>query len=293
VLLAEFKDRAMNSKAMPAQKQNRQPGRESVMTPEPEYEPIYPGSGRLRGKVAIITGGDSGIGRAVAALFAREGARLAIGYLEEEADAQETLAIIEKEGAEGMLVKGDVGDKAFCADFVTQVVDKFGGLDILVNNAAEQYVREDLTEVSEEELKDVFQTNIFGYFFMIQAALEHLGKGGRIINTSSIVAYRGQPQLIDYTMTKGAIVALTRSLSTRLVEKGIFVNSVAPGPIWTPLIPASFPADKVETFGTSTPMKRPGQPNEVAPAYLFLACEDSRYMTGQTIHVDGGDFPSS
>jgi NAD(P)-dependent dehydrogenase (short-subunit alcohol dehydrogenase family) len=293
VLLAEFKDRAMNSKAMPAQKQNRQPGRESVMTPEPEYEPIYPGSGRLKGKVAIITGGDSGIGRAVAALFAREGARLAIGYLEEEADAQETLAIIEKEGAEGMLVKGDVGDKAFCADFVTQVVDKFGGLDILVNNAAEQYVREDLTEVSEEELKDVFQTNIFGYFFMIQAALEHLGKGGRIINTSSIVAYRGQPQLIDYTMTKGAIVALTRSLSTRLVEKGIFVNSVAPGPIWTPLIPASFPADKVETFGTSTPMKRPGQPNEVAPAYLFLACEDSRYMTGQTIHVDGGDFPSS
>lgn len=283
----------MNSKAMPAQQQRQQPGRESQMTPEPQYTPFYPGSGKLEGKVAIITGGDSGIGRAVAALFAREGAKLAIGYLEEEEDARETLRIIENEGGEAILVKGDVGDKAFCKSFIEQAVKKFGKLDILVNNAAEQYVREDLTEVSEEALKGVFQTNIFGYFFMIQAALEHLGKGGRIINTSSIVAYRGQPQLIDYTMTKGAIVALTRSLSTRLVEKGIHVNSVAPGPIWTPLIPASFPADKVEKFGTSTPMKRPGQPNEVAPAYLFLACEDSRYMTGQTIHVDGGDFPSS
>jgi NAD(P)-dependent dehydrogenase (short-subunit alcohol dehydrogenase family) len=283
----------MNSKAMPAQEQQQQPGRETHMTPEPEYMPFYTGSGKLKGKVALITGGDSGIGRAVAVLFAREGAKLGIGYLEEEADARETQRIIEEEGGEAVLVKGDVGDKAFCRSFVDKVVKTFGSLDILVNNAAEQYVREDLTEVSEEALKGVFQTNIFGYFFMIQAALEHLGEGGRIINTSSIVAYRGQPQFIDYTMTKGAIVALTRSLSTRLVEKGIHVNSVAPGPIWTPLIPASFPADKVEKFGTSTPMKRPGQPNEVAPAYLFLACEDSRYITGQTIHVDGGDFPSS
>jgi len=283
----------MNSKAMPAQEQEQQPGRQGQMTPEPQYEPFYPGSGKLKGKVAIITGGDSGIGRAVAVLFAREGAKLGIGYLEEDKDARETQRIVEEEGGEVVLAKGDVGDKAFCRSFVEEVVGKFGKLDILVNNAAEQYVREDLTELSEDAMKQVFQTNLFGYFFMIQAALEHLGKGGRIINTSSIVAYRGQALLVDYSMTKGAIVALTRSLSTRLVEKGILVNSVAPGPIWTPLIPASFPADKVKTFGTDTPMKRPGQPNEVAPAYLFLASEDSRYMTGQTIHVDGGNFPSS
>ncbi|GLQ55351.1 glucose 1-dehydrogenase [Devosia nitrariae] len=279
--------------AMPGQHQDVQPGRQHAMYPEPDCAPLYPGSGRLEGKVAIITGGDSGIGRAVALLFAREGAKLAIGYLEEDRDAEETLRLIEEEGGDAILVKGDIGDRSFCKSFVNRTLEKFGKLDILVNNAAEQHVREELDEVSEEDMTRVFKTNIFGYFFMVQAALDHLQEGARIINTSSIVAYRGQAQLMDYSMTKGAIVALTRSLSSRLADKKILVNTVAPGPIWTPLIPASFPEDKVAEFGTSVPLKRPGQPNEVAPAYLFLACEDSRYMTGQTIHVDGGDFPSS
>ncbi|RUT30379.1 glucose 1-dehydrogenase [Arsenicitalea aurantiaca] len=278
---------------MPAQEQDRQPGREAEMRPAPDYMPVYPGSGRLKGKIVVITGGDSGIGRAVSILFAREGAKLAIAYKDEDEDARETARLVEAEGGEALLMAGDVGKKAFCERFVAAAVERFGRLDILINNAAEQYVREDIADIPEEGMERVFRTNIFGYVFMVQAAIEHLRRGGRIINTSSIVAYRGQPQLLDYAMTKGAIVALTRSLSARLADKGILVNAVAPGPIWTPLIPASFPADKVAEFGTDTPLGRPGQPAEVAPAYLFLACEDSRFMTGQTIHVDGGDYPSS
>lgn len=279
--------------SQPAQNQDHQPGRESQMRPQPEYMPLHPGSGRLEGKVAIITGGDSGIGRAVAVLFAREGARLVIGYRDEDKDARETLELITEEGSEAELVRGDIGEKATSEALVDAAVSRFGGLDILVNNAAEQHVREDLEELDEKAVRRVIDTNLMGYFFMVQAALRHMKPGGRIINTASIVAYRGHPQLIDYSMTKGAIMALTRSLATRLADKPILVNAVAPGPIWTPLIPASFPPDKVESFGTNTPLGRPGQPNEVAPAYLLLASEDGRYITGQAIHVNGGDFPSS
>lgn len=263
------------------------------MTPEPEYMPFYPGSGRLDGKVAIISGGDSGIGRAVSVLFAREGAKVVIVYLEEDEDAEATRQLVEAEGSEALLIAGDVGDPEFCKAVADRTLTAFGQIDILVNNAAEQHVREDIAELDADAMKQVFETNIYGYFHMIQAVIDHFKSGARIINTASIVAYRGHPELVDYAMTKGAIVALTRSLATRFADKGILVNSVAPGPIWTPLIPASFPPEKVEKFGKSTPLKRPGQPNEVAPAYLLLACEDGRYMTGQSIHVDGGDFPSS
>jgi NAD(P)-dependent dehydrogenase (short-subunit alcohol dehydrogenase family) len=278
------------SEGMPAQAQDHQPGREWKMHPAPEYEPRFPGSGRLQGKVAIVTGGDSGIGRAVAVLFAREGARVGVVYLEEDKDAEETADLVSREGSDALLIRGDVGQKAFCEDAVRQVVDKFGRLDVLVNNAAEQHEQKSLTDISEEQLEKTFRTNIFGYFFMAQAALPHLKMGAAIVNTTSITAYRGSPPLLDYSSTKGAILSFTRSLSGSLAEKGIRVNAVAPGPIWTPLIPASFPPDKVAEFGTTQPLGRPGQPNEVATCYLFLACEDASYMSGQVLHPNGGEI---
>ena len=265
------------------------PGRESDLNPRPVYEPKYPGSGRLEGKVALITGADSGIGRAVAALYAREGADIAVVYLNEHDDANETQRIVTREGGRCVLIPGDVGDKAFCADAVKQTVDALGGLDILVNNAGEQHPDKDIRDITEEQLRRTFQTNIFGMFFMMQAAREHLKEGSAIVNCTSVTMYQGEPELLDYSSTKGAITAFTRSLSEQLVGKGIRVNAVAPGPIWTPLNPSGGASpEKLATFGEKTPMGRPGQPNEVAPAFLFLACEDSSYMSGQVLHPNGG-----
>ncbi|WP_322867962.1 glucose 1-dehydrogenase [Aquicoccus sp. G2-2] len=269
---------------------DRQPGREAQMNPPPEYMPRYPGSGRLKGKAAIITGGDSGIGRASAVLFAREGADVAIAYLEENEDAQKTAELICTEGGRALLLRGDVGDKSFCEKAVAQTIDKFGRLDVLVNNAGEQHARKDVTTISEEQLFKTFRTNLGGQFFMVQAALPHLKRGASIICTTSVTAYRGQDLLVDYASSKGAILSLVRALSGKLAPEGIRVNGVAPGPIWTPLIPASFPPDKVADFGKSSPLGRPGQPNEVAPAMLFLACDDASYMTGQVLHPNGGDL---
>ena len=265
------------------------PGHESRMKNKPDWEPRYPGSGRLEGKVALITGADSGIGRAVAALFAREGADIGILYLCEHDDAAETKRIVEVEGRRAVAIPGDVGDKAFCERAVAEVVEKLGGLDILVNIAAEQHPDTDIRDISEEQLKRTFQTNIFGYFFMVQAARDHLKKGSAIINCTSVTMYQGSSELLDYSATKGAITAFTRSLSENLIEDGIRVNAVAPGPIWTPLNPSggSTP-EKLKNFGEDTPMGRPGQPNEVAPSFLFLACEDSSYMSGQVLHPNGG-----
>jgi len=277
----------------PPQEQDRQPGRETEMVPKPEYEPRYAGAGRLEGKSVIVTGGDSGIGRAVSVLFAREGANVAIVYLEEDKDAKDTKDLVEREGGECLLIRGDIGHAAFCADAVKQTLDAFGGLDVLVNNAAEQHTDKDLEDISEEQLERTFRTNFYGYFFMTQAALPHLKEGATIVNTASVTAYRGQTQLMDYSATKGAIVSLTRSLSQDLADKGIRVNAVAPGPIWTPLIPASFDADKVAEFGKHVPLGRAGQPNEVAPCHLFLACADSSYMTGQVLHPNGGEMVGS
>ncbi|WP_240549618.1 SDR family oxidoreductase [Devosia salina] len=274
----------------PPQTQDHQPGRESEMHPKPDYMPKFPGNGRLKDKVAIITGGDSGIGRACAVLFAREGAEVALVYLEETDDARLTAEAVKAEGKEALLLRGDVSDKAVCESVVGQVVEKFGKLDVLVNNAAEQHMQTELEAISEEQLRRTFETNFFGYMFMTQAALPHLRKGSAIVNTTSITAYRGSPSLMDYAATKGAIVAFTRSLSESLAGKGIRVNGVAPGPIWTPLIPASFPADKVAEFGASQPLGRPGQPNEVATSHLFLACEESSYITGQVLHPNGGEI---
>jgi NAD(P)-dependent dehydrogenase (short-subunit alcohol dehydrogenase family) len=274
----------------PPQMQDHQPGRESEMHPKPDYMPKFPGNGRLKDKVAIITGGDSGIGRACAVLFAREGAEVALVYLEESEDATITAEAVKAESKQALLLRGDVGEKAFCEMVVGQVIEKFGKLDVLVNNAAEQHMETALEEISEEQMRRTFETNFFGYMFMAQAALPHLKKGSAIVNTTSITAYRGSPSLMDYASTKGAIVAFTRSLSESLAKKGIRVNAVAPGPIWTPLIPASFPADKVATFGADQPLGRPGQPNEVATSHLFLASDESSYMTGQVLHPNGGEI---
>ena len=265
------------------------PGRESELTPKPEWRPRFPGSGRLASKVAVVTGADSGIGRAVAALFAREGADVAIMYLNEHDDAAMTKAIVEEEGQRALLIPGDIGDKAFCEAAVAQVVDAFGRIDILVNNAGEQHPDKDIVDITEEQLRRTFQTNIFGMFFLTQAARPHLKKGAAIVNCTSVTMYQGASELLDYSSTKGAITAFTRSLSESLVKDGIRVNAVAPGPIWTPLNPmGGSPPEKIATFGQSTPMGRPGQPNEVAPAFLFLASEDASYMSGQVLHPNGG-----
>jgi NAD(P)-dependent dehydrogenase (short-subunit alcohol dehydrogenase family) len=282
-----------SKQSLPPQEQDRQPGRESEMTPKPDYEPRFPGSGRLEGKTALITGGDSGIGRAASILFAREGANVAIVYLEEDKDAEETKALVEDEGGKCLLVKGDVASSKFCADAVKRTVAEFGGLDVLVNNAAEQHEQDEVEDITEKQLEKTFRTNIFGYFLMTQAAMPHLGKGAAIVMTTSVTAYRGHDTLVDYASTKGAIVSFIRSLSKQLAEEGIRVNGVAPGPIWTPLIPASFDADAVAEFGKHVPLGRPGQPNEVAPSILFLACADSSYMTGQVLHPNGGEMVGS
>ncbi len=265
------------------------PGHESELKPKPEWEPRYKGSGRLKDKVALVTGGDSGIGRAVAALFAREGADIAILYLCEHDDAARTKAIVEKEGRRAITISGDIGDKDFCDRAVEQTMRELKRLDILVNNAGEQHPDKDIRDITEDQLKRTFQTNIFGMFFMTQAARPHLKKGSAIINCTSVTMYKGSDDLLDYSATKGAITAFTRSLSQNLVKDGIRVNAVAPGPIWTPLNPmGGQPPEDMKDFGKNTPMGRPGQPNEVAPSFLFLACEDASYMTGQTLHPNGG-----
>ena len=270
------------------------PGHESQLEPKPDWEPRFKGSDRLKDKVAIITGADSGIGRAVAALFAREGADVAIVYLCEHDDAAKTKEIVEREGRKAITIAGDLGDKKFCEKVVEQTVRELGGLDILVNNAGEQHPDEDIRDITEDQLKRTFQTNIFSMFFLTQAAAPHLKEGSAIINCTSETMYAGSKHLLDYSSTKGAITAFTRSLALNLVEKGIRVNAVAPGPIWTPLNPfGGQKPEKVKDFGKDTPMGRPGQPNEVAPSFLFLACEDSSYMTAQVLHPDGGDTTSS
>ncbi|WP_028783906.1 SDR family oxidoreductase [Thalassobacillus devorans] len=273
----------------PKQHQDRQPGFEYEMKPQPEYvNNAYIGSGKLSGKVAVITGGDSGIGRAVSLYFAKEGADVAILYLNEQEDADKTKQLVEAEGRKCELITGDIGDPAHCESSVTQVVHTMGKIDILVNNAAIQYPKANFLDITNEQMAETFRVNFFSYFYMTKAVLPHMKKGSTIINTSSVTAYEGNEQLIDYASTKGAITAFTRSLAKSLVGKGIRVNGVAPGPIWTPLIPASFDKQKVAEFGSDNPMGRPGQPRELAPAYVYLASDDSSYVTGQMIHINGG-----
>jgi len=267
----------------------RRPGNESKMSPSPVARPVTPESGKLRGKVALITGGDSGIGRAVALLFAREGARIAIAYLSEKTDALKTKEMVD-EFSECILIPGDLSKEKHCKAVVKQVVKQYGRVDVLVNNAALHYEQESLEDISTDQLIETFTTNVFPYFWVTRETLPYMQEGSCIINTSSVTAYRGSGRLIDYASTKGAIVSFTRSLSSSLVKKGIRVNGVAPGPIWTPLIPASFKPDKVATFGSDVPMARAGEPAEVAPSYLFLACSDSSYMTGQFLHPNGGEI---
>jgi NAD(P)-dependent dehydrogenase (short-subunit alcohol dehydrogenase family) len=278
----------MEAQRQPPQHQGHQPGIEKVMMPRPEFEPRHPGAAKLRGRVALVTGGDSGIGRAVAIAMAREGADVAIVYLEEHEDARETQRLIEAEGAHALLLAGDVGSEQFCISAVERVIAQFGHLDILVNNAAEQHEVYALEELTASQLEQTFRTNVFGYFYMTKAAMPHLHAGASIINTTSITAFEGHETLLDYSATKGAIVTFTRSLSQLLMDKGIRVNAVAPGPIWTPLIPASFDAEKTSRHGASSPMKRAGQPNEVAPSFVFLASDDASYMSGQILHPNGG-----
>ncbi|WP_411833942.1 SDR family oxidoreductase [Pseudoxanthomonas mexicana] len=280
---------ASKKRVNPPQKQRRQPGRQRAMHPEPEtIRNTYRGSARLAGKVALVTGGDSGIGRAVAVHFAREGAAVAIAYLSEDADAQETLRLIEAEGARGLSIRTDLSVPANCRRAVRQVARKLGALDVLVNNHAQQYPVERAEQLTPAQIRKTFETNLFSFFHLTEAALEFLPEGGCIINTGSVTGARGHDTLLDYAATKGAIHAMTFSLAKHLSDRGIRVNAVAPGPIWTPLIPASFDRRQVAEFGSDTLMKRPGQPSEVAPAYVYLASEDASYVTGQIIHVNGG-----
>ena len=276
-------------KLRPPQHQKRQPGREYKMRPQPRSGGRdYVGAGKLRDKVALITGGDSGIGRAVAVLYAKEGADVAIVYLNEHKDARETQRLVESQGRKCLLIAGDIGREKFCRAAVTQTKRELGKIDILVNNAAEQHPQESITRITEKQLEKTFRTNIFSFFFLTKAVMPHFKKGGVIINCASVTAYQGSPELLDYSATKGAIVAFTRSLSQALADKNIRVNAVAPGPIWTPLIPATFPAKEVATFGSDTPLGRAGEPEEVATSFVFLASDDSSYMTGQVLHPNGG-----
>ena len=279
----------MSDRKQPPQSQDRQPGRQGEMVPQPRSQPRHPGAQKLEGRVALITGGDSGIGRAVAVAMAREGASIAIAYLEEHEDAQETLRLVEAEGREAIAIAGDQGFPEHCRAVVEQVVERFGRLDILVNNAAEQHECADIRDISAQQLERTFRTNVYGCFFMTQAALAHLEKTrGTIVNSTSVTAYKGSPQLIDYAATRGAIVAFTRSLSLALQDRGIRVNGVAPGPVWTPLIPASFDDERTASHGASAPMNRAGEPNEIAPSYVFLASADAAFMSGQILHPNGG-----
>jgi NAD(P)-dependent dehydrogenase (short-subunit alcohol dehydrogenase family) len=278
-------------KQRPPQHQEQQPGMEYKLRPRPRADDAnYRGSGKLENKVALITGGDSGIGRAVAIHFAKEGADVAVVYLNEHKDAKETKSLVEKLGRNCLLIAGDIAEEEFCRNAVQQTVDQLERLDILVNNAAVQYPQESITDITAEQLQKTFATNIFSMFYLVKAAMPHLKEGSAIINTTSVTSYRGSPQLIDYASTKGSIVSFTRSLAHALVEKGIRVNAVAPGPIWTPLIAASFPPEKVAKFGSDVPMGRAGEPEEVAPSYVFLASDDSSYITGQVLHPNGGEI---
>ena len=280
-------------KSMPPQNQST-PGSEAQMTPQPEViRESYRGSEKLKDRVALVTGGDSGIGRSAAVHFAREGADVAIVYLSEDQDAEETKRMIEQEGQTCLLLKGDLRDRSFGEECVEKTHRQFGRLDILVNNAAEQHPAEEVEEVDFDMMESTFKTNIFAMFYITKPALKKMNENGSIINTNSVVAYRGRPSLLDYSSTKGAITSFTRALSKAVVDRGIRVNAVAPGPIWTPFIPSTFPEEKVEKFGTNTPMGRPGQPSEVGPAYVFLASQDASYITGQTIHVNGGELVAS
>lgn len=276
-------------KIRPAQHQRRQPGLQSPMRPQPKSGASdYVGSGKLRDRAALITGGDSGIGRAVAVLYAKEGADVAIVYLNEHKDARETKRLVEAQGRKCVLIAGDIGNEKCCRTAVSQAKRELGRLDILVNNAAEQHPQESITKITERQLERTFRTNLFSMFFLTKAVMPHFRKGGVIVNCASVTAYQGSPELLDYSATKGAIVAFTRSLSQALADKKIRVNAVAPGPIWTPLIPATFPAKEVATFGSDTPLGRAGEPEEVATPFVFLASDDSSYMTGQVLHPNGG-----